>query len=427
MSPGERRRLLLVTYQFPPVGGAGVQRVAKFARYLPEFGWDVTVLTAENPSVPASDPSLDRPLPPGSRAVRARTLEPSYQVKSAMIAKASGPSRPRPLVGGLKGAARSLANALLQPDPQVLWRPGALRAGRRALREAPHHAVLASAPPYSVFGTAGRLAKGAGLPLVLDYRDEWELANKHWENRRPGPLVDRLHRAMEDRLLRRAALVLATSPGSARRLAERVAAAGGRAPSVSLPNGWDAEDFPEAARPPVANDRAKVVYVGTLWALTDVSPVVEGARRAPEGPDLVFVGRRTAEQDRALDRLPRPAQRLGYLPHAEALALAKGADALLVLLSDGEGAERVVPAKLFEAMAAKRPVLAVMPEGDAWGLLDGHPRAWRARPDDPGAVARALQEIAGAPRPVPDCEFDASRYERRAQARELAELLDRAR
>src|SRR5262245_3771627 len=185
-----RRRVLLVSYTFPPVGGAGVQRVTKFAKFLPRCGWDVTVLTAENPSVPLFDESLARDVPPETAICRAQTWEPGYAVKASLAGQV-----PRNGTAGgwrpgwwLKAGLRRLVGLALQPDPQILWKPNATRAGIQTLKVRPHHAILVSGPPFSAFLTARELSRRSGLPLIVDYRDEWDLSNRYWENRRVDPV-----------------------------------------------------------------------------------------------------------------------------------------------------------------------------------------------------------------------------------------------
>ncbi len=117
-----RRRVLLVSYHFPPVGGAGVQRPAKFARYLPDLGWDVSVLQAANPSVPLLDPTLLADLPSDLVITTARTLEPSYAAKQA-----TGISAPSSTAAQRPSLLRRIASTVLQPDPQILWYPDAMR------------------------------------------------------------------------------------------------------------------------------------------------------------------------------------------------------------------------------------------------------------------------------------------------------------
>src|SRR5436190_6008405 len=136
-----RRRVLFVSYLFPPVGGVGVHRVTKFVKYLPQFGWDCSVLTVANPSTPLIDGSLRRDVPVSTVVCRARTLEPGYGLKQAVGA---GGREKKGLIASAKNMAKGLArrtiNTVLQPDPQILWRPLALREGKKLLKETPHDA-----------------------------------------------------------------------------------------------------------------------------------------------------------------------------------------------------------------------------------------------------------------------------------------------
>jgi len=185
VNPNNReRRALVVAYVFPPSGGAGVQRVTKFVRDLPEFGWDCSVLTVANPSVPVSDETLMSEVSESTIVRTARTLEPGYALKNAISAGASGGSSDR---GGwkqsLKKLIRSTGNAVLQPDAQMLWYPHAVREGMRLLDELHHDAIFVTAPPFSSFVIGSELSRRSGLPLVLVYRDEWGISNQYQENR----------------------------------------------------------------------------------------------------------------------------------------------------------------------------------------------------------------------------------------------------
>ena len=157
-----RRRVLLISYPFPPVGGAGVQRGTKFVKYLPRHGWDVSVLTVANPSVPVYDESLQADVPAGTVVRRARSWEPGYALK-ASVSAGRGARTGSGLVRRLAvGSFRRLANALLQPDPQILWFPDAVAEGARLLRAVRHDAVLATGPPFSTFLIGAALARRGG-------------------------------------------------------------------------------------------------------------------------------------------------------------------------------------------------------------------------------------------------------------------------
>src|SRR4029453_3523606 len=234
-----RRRALFIAYTFPPVGGAGVERTTKFVKYLPQFGWDPSVLTVSNPSVPVRDESLCRDVPTSTRIVRARTFEPSYVAKQT-LANDGAPAGVGRLV---KAAARKAVASLLQPDPQVLWNAPAFRAAVRTLRDVRHDVIVASGPPFSSLMLGAALSRYTKVPLVLDYRDEWDVSNTHWENRRPGTPSLALQRVMERYGLRRATMVIATSPQSAARLDVLRRAAGSPASVTHIFNGFDPDDF----------------------------------------------------------------------------------------------------------------------------------------------------------------------------------------
>ena len=434
-----RRRLLLVSYHFPPVGGAGVQRPAKFARYLPEFGWDVSVLQAANPSVPLLDRSLLEALPSDTVMVAARTFEPSYAAKQAAPSADTAGLMPR----GRSAARRALragASLLLQPDAQVLWLPDAVRRGRQLLRRMPHDAILATAPSYTNLLVGALLSRSSGLPLISDFRDEWDLSSTYWENAPRAALALAVQRRMQRFVYRRSTAIIATTAASTAQVASRAAEAGASPRAACIYNGWDADDIaaadhaaPVCARRP---DRFRLVYAGTLWKLTSVAPVADAveqlAQQSPEllqRLELVAVGRKTPAQSAQLRRLEAAGAEVvdvEYSPHPAALATMQTADALLLLLSGVPGAERVAPAKVFEYLALRRPILAVMPEGEIATLVRDSGAGAHFLPDDIVGIASWLRDrlLQAAPPPSAGDGCQIARFERRALTGELAMLLD---
>jgi glycosyltransferase involved in cell wall biosynthesis len=433
-----RRRLLLVSYTFPPVGGAGVQRVAKFVKYLPQFGWDVTVLTTANPSVPVHDESLEAEIPPATIVLRTRTLEPGYKLKSTVAGAGLSPRRTWLAAGkqAALGAVKGIANGLLQPDPQILWMPHALWHGRKELRRQRYDAVMASGPPFSSFLLAAALARFGRLPLLLDYRDEWGISNQYWENRQSGWLSGWVQAGMQRRVLRRASAVIATTRASARHLRELCLNYGSPAEIQCVLNGFDPADF--AARHVPADERPTqggfhLSYVGTLWKLTTCRPLAEALRRvAAEVPlrdrfRLSVIGRSTPAEQGTLEGLKQlglQVEEHGYMDHHQALAHMQSASELCVILADLPGAERVLPAKVFEYMAARRPILAIAPRGELWDVLRHYPAATLIEPSNVAALASHLQaRIEGkappAAAPPPDSQFSRVR-----QAEQLAHVLE---
>lgn len=392
------RRVLLIAYNFPPVGGAGVQRPVKWVKYLRRFGWDVTVLTTENPSVPVRDESLLADIPEDVLVVRARTWEPDYRVKQELVG--TGRVVTPGLVSRVKSAAKGLVKRgiklALQPDPQVLWNSNALRAGARILREQAHDAILVTAPAYSSFLIGESLKRRFGLPLILDYRDEWDLSGKYLENAQRDWFSRTVQDRMQRRLLRQADAVVATTRASTTNLANKLAALKHSVPAVCIYNGFDAEDFEEGARRelprrwdeadkanhssfPSTSDRQpstsfRLVYTGTLWNLTDIEPLVKAIESlSASQPELVrkleltCVGRKTSEQQQILDRVRATTARLesvDYCDHSQVIERLNSADGVCLLLSNVPGAERVVPAKLFEYLAIRKDMLTIAPHGE---------------------------------------------------------------
>lgn len=438
------RRVLFVAYAFPPVGGVSVQRVTKFVKYLPEFGWTSSVLTVANPSVPLLDDTLIQQIPASTLIRRARTLEPGYALKSAVAKSEDG--RSSGLAGKMlskgKDSARRAFNLMMQPDPQILWRPYALREGLKLLRDAPHDAILATGPPFSSMLLGMTLAKRTGIPLVLDYRDEWAFMT-YWENKQIGGVDSFIQGHMQRRVLSAADLVLGTTQATAAELRSLLAAAKGHATVNHIYNGFDPSDYPAEATSDTRADYGfgtslfRMSFAGTLWNATPIGPVVDGiiafARRAPELAgklELVIAGRRTSQQEAALDRLaatPVKLARLPFLAHKEAIRLMCTSDSLLLINADLPNTNRLINAKTFEYMAARRPIFVVAPHGELWRVLDDMPGTLAAQPPDTEAIAANLKTAIGRWQQGMTYDsgaWDISQFERRTQTHKLAVLLD---
>lgn len=453
------KRLLLVAYNFPPVGGAGVQRPVKWAKYLSRFGWDVTVLTTLNPSVPARDESLLADLPADVQIVRARTWEPGYHVKQNLINETSAlrPSLIHTLKGAVRGFAKRCVKLVLQPDPQVLWNYHAIRAGTRVLREQPHDAILVTAPAYSSFYIGAALKRRFQLPLVLDYRDEWDLSGEYLENAQRDWISRTVQSRMQRHLLRCADAVVATTQRSTEALSGKLATLRHRIPSHCIYNGYDAEDFSAAPAPRtfppgsagcdvaagcdvMRSERGtfRLVYTGTLWNLTDIEPLVRGVEHLESSHpelsrrlELVCVGRKTPEQLAVLNRLRNTSARLvciDYCDHSTALQWLRSADGLCLLLSDVPGAERVVPAKLFEYLAVRREMLAICPAGETADIVRRFFPHGQFTPHQIHPIADWLQQRLtrkSTAEGEPDLDANAfAEFSRESQTRQLAEILD---
>jgi glycosyltransferase involved in cell wall biosynthesis len=441
---GTRLRALLVAYSFPPVGGAGVQRVLKLTKYLPRHGIDPRVLTVANPSVPVLDPSLARDFPPGLEVLRARTFEPGYAMKQAAwtSSTADGPAgtAATPLVKRLlKSAVKRLsgvAKELLVPDPQILWQPAAQLEVARALFTGDRtDVVFISGPPFSQFLLAPLARLRTKTAVVLDYRDEWSTYRSTYEMM-GGRLTALAGDPLESALLKLAhAVTTATEEFRANLLSRFRFLDPARV--IAIPNGYDPDDFPPALPEP-PSDRFVLSYAGTVFKLTSARGLLGAIRRLharePELAKLLSVRFMGRIVDTELDSFEGTealgVKRLGYLEHGTVLRELSASHRVLCLLDDVPGVERIYPAKIFELMYLGRACLTLSPPGALTRLVSTHNLGDVLPPRDEERIAAYLEDqirlfktgrIAAAPSAV-----GIERYHRGALAGEYADVMREA-
>ena len=438
-------RALLVTYVFPPVGGAGVARTLKLAKFLPAHGIQPAVLTCGNPSVPVYDESLLADIPPGTEILHARTFEPAYAAKQAVWGGRGGRGHaPGPEAHGIKGrldpngffgslrrgaVARvgALARAALVPDPQILWQPHAqLVLARRLLSARRDDVVFISGPPFSQFLLAPLARTRAAV--VLDYRDEWVTYRTTYEMM--GRTAAAVGPALERMVLRAAhAVTTATEAFRDRLLADFPFLDPSRV--VAIPNGYDPDDFP-VERPEPPSDRFVVTYAGTVFKLTSARGLLGAlARLHRDEPQLArslevhFYGRIVdTELDAFAGSEALGVRQHGYVEKAAATRALSASHLALCLLDEVPGVERIYPAKIFELMAIGRPCLTLAPEGALTRLVRAHRMGPVVAPRDEVAIAAALADALRRFRagswPLESQATGIERYHRSALAGEFA-------
>jgi glycosyltransferase involved in cell wall biosynthesis len=418
-------RVLVISYSFPPVGGAGVQRVLKLVKYLPQSGVVPTVLTSREASVPTLDASLEHEVPESVEILRARTLEPRYAKKDiAWQSSARKGASPFPRA---TAALVSLARRLLVPDPQVLWLPAA--GGLLVKRLASKHAddvVFISGPPFSQFLLAPLARLRTGTALVLDYRDEWTTTSSSYEM----SSSPRAAMALERFALRRAHAVTTATEAFRTSLLERFPFLDERR-VTAIPNGYDPEDFcGELPSPP--SDRFVLAYVGTVFRLTSARGFLAGLRlfhaREPALAahlEVRFAGRIVPTEADAFEGTEAlGVRRLGYLEHRSAICELAKSHAALCILDAVSGVERIYPAKIFEIMRLGRPCLALAPPGSLADLVRQCRAGEVVAPRDAEAIAllleRWLRRFRANPTAFHAAPVGIERFDRRRLARVFA-------
>jgi glycosyltransferase involved in cell wall biosynthesis len=436
----------MLTYEFPPSGGGGVQRIAKFSRYLPEFGWEPLVVCARPIAGRPTDPSLveevrgvavTRTAPLNPTTTIARLLAPFKPLSRALSRSARAASVPA--MDAASAAPSPAAKSRMRPplsarisrrltlDDAQYWAGPAVRAAIKLGRESGTSVVIASGPPFSVIVAGSRVAAKLGVPLVVDLRDTW----------RDNPTSFYPRQSDRERSLRleRESLAAATVVlGASAPIVIEAAEMGARDARL-LTNGFDSNDLDCAV--PSKGAGLHLAFMGKLYrGLVDPWFLLEAiARLRAIAPDayitLDLIGsadEHVSARVRELGLEDRVHLR-GYLPHRQAIQAAACADVGIVLIGDVPGARASITGKLFEYLGMGLPVLVLGPvDGEAAKLVESIAAGWSVAPDDIDAIARTLLTLIDAKatgEPLRAASPDAvSRYERRSLSSDLAAILD---
>ena len=410
-------KVLLVTLYFPPAGGGGVQRPLKLATHLPAYGIETHVLAPDDSKWVHRDDEL---VPPTQAWVhRAHYLGPAGK-------------RPADELHGTEGLERFAAQArlfgrrLLVPDENVSWNLTAIPAATRIVKQEEIDVVITTSPPNSIHLIGASVKRLTGARWVADLRDSI-VAHPH---RRTESLAVRTKEKTGEaiaRLVARSADAIVTAAeaisGEARSLEPRGAV-------TTIPNGCDFDDF--AGLEYRRGDRFTITHAGSFFGKRSPRPFLQAL--AESNLDVVarFVGDfRPADRDWAEglglgDRL----ELHPYASHRRALELQRSSEALLLLIPDADGRGRgVLSGKVFEYLAAERPILAVVPpDGAAADLIREVGNGVVAPPEDVAAIREALAALverwqAGSLNGSPLPEDVRERLDRRSRVREYADLL----
>jgi glycosyltransferase involved in cell wall biosynthesis len=403
-------KILLATMYWPPAGGGGVPRPLKMATYLPELGIETHVLVPTDSKRMHRDESLVAP--PAAIVHRTRNLSPRVHRPKAELAHAHGLDRVR-LQLALTG------RRLLVPDPSAPWLLTAVPAAIRLVRRHGIDAVVTSSPPGSVNLLGAAVKRATGVRWVADLRDSL-ISHPHRRQNVRG------ERRVASLVARYADAIVCVAPAAV----EEMRALSPRGRVELIDHGADFDDFDglEYTR----GERFRITHTGTIFGRRDPRPFLHALTRLDDDVVARFVGD-FRDADRAVISelgLDDRVELIPYQPRHDALALQRDSEALLLLVPGGEGRGRfVVTTKIFEYLAAGRPILAVVPEdGAAAELLRETGAGVVAPPGDVDAIAAALAGLVSGWRDgslngvtlAPDVRAGLSR---RARIERFAELL----
>lgn len=364
----KNRRVLLISYFFPPFQSVGALRISKLTKHLPRFGWRPTVLTVDKDTLPRTMPVEI----PESWIERARNLDVNFvpklwlgrdRIVNEGMWSANGANGGR-LLARLGRLYRNVANL---PDGQIGWLPAALRRGDAIIRKERPEVIYSSALPATSHLIAAILAGRHGLPWIAEFRDPWT-DNPNYD--RSGPLAT-FDRFLEKHTMARATRIVAVTPQLVKILGDKY----GR-PAELIPNGFDPEDRPTGVR---LRPTFTISFTGMAYPSgQSVAPLFEALRHLrragelPPGLVVRLVGRqvdafaaeaKSAEVADLVEVMPQQPRDMALRIQAESTVL------LLPLWTDA-AAGTWYPAKMFEYMGVRRPILAIGPsQNEAAELL----------------------------------------------------------
>lgn len=421
------RNVLFIVYYFPPMGSSGVQRPLKFVKYLREFGWNPVILAPEAGAYHTFDQSLweeflrmDLPI----HRVKAKT--PFHRMKK-------GAGLVHYLPDSLKTKIRSISQLFMLPDNKRGWVDPAVQEGVKVARKQNIDLVFSTAPPYSNHLAGVQLKKKLGVPLVLDFRDDW--LESHLINYL-FPFQKRRMRQYELECLEAADAGVAINSYMLNSLSSR-----DRSGTVfrEIPQGFDPPDFDEQQQGTLQHQPGKfnLLYSGIFYNENQPDAFLEAVRSLMDADELFaeqivlhFQGRLEMRHQKLIDTLGLQdrVHYYGYLPHATAAANLMQADALWMIARFYRNPEQVTTGKLYEYIGTGKPILGLVGAGAARELLNQYGPGYAAEPDRPGDIIDRLKKMWGMwnKGTLPEVQKRLTdRYTRRRLTERLSDLFDK--
>ena len=436
------RRVLIITYYWPPSGGSGVQRWVKFAKYLPSQGWQPVIYTPENPELTSIDKTLAGEIPPEAEIVKTKIIEP-YGIYRKLMGKGSSTDlktltsaggtmdEVNPINGGKKSWKQKLSllirGNLFIPDPRVLWVGPSVRFLKKYLREHPVDAIVTTTPPQSMHLIGLKLSRATGIPWIADFRDPWTkmFYFKHLELSEKS---EQKHHKLEKEVLDGASRIIAVSP-----MVQEDFKAMTSTPVELVTNGFDEEDFKgEFASDGYFNVTHTGLFASDgdpriLWKVLGEKCAADKLFRSTLRVRLVGKTDKEIIASIKAAGLGDNLVDLGYRSHTEAVEEQRNASILILPLRKEPEYRAVLPGKLFEYLASRRPILGIGQTDGAMAKIirdtaSGVVYDWPDEEKIKAWIDFCWEEWCSGE--IPDNSSSIGAYTRRNLTRKLASILD---
>lgn len=358
------KRVLIITYYWPPAGGPGVQRWLKFVKYFREFGVEPIVYVPENPNYPLLDDNFSSEIPADIEIIKQPINEPyrfakffskkkTKQISSGIISKKD--------VSAMEKLMLYVRGNFFIPDARVGWVKPSVDFLSKYITENPVDLIITTGPPHSLHLIGMELKQELGVKWLADFRDPWTTIHYH-KSLRLNKTSERKHKVLEAAVLNSADIITVTSPTTKKEF-EMIT----EKPIEVITNGFDVLEEKSFKM----DTKFSISHIGSL--LSERNPqvlwkvLVEISKENPQFKNdllLKFAGAVSEDVKISIDDfgLNENCSFIGYVSHSEALKLQNESQLLLLVEINSSETRAIIPGKLFEYLAAKRPIIALGPK-----------------------------------------------------------------
>lgn len=419
-----KKKALFINYFFPPYNYSATHRIAKFAKYLPKFNYTPIILRPNSVLLQNTDPTLLEDL--GNNYIDA----PAFSF--AKFFKKSTPQKSAPKKSASPKSAPRTPPHSSRPktlDSQIIWLPFAIIKGLTQIKKHKPAVIFASGYPFSLFIAATILKKLTKTPSVLSFHDPWTL----------NPYINhntRLNQAIEKWVIKNSDSCIFTTQATTNIYQNAFPKFKNKFHTIY--NGFDPEDFKtksSSKNSPLNPKKFNIVYTGTLNAsrspknfLTALEQLFDQHPELKSKIEVHFFG--ASDSAFALTQLPPHTCHFhGFTPHNECLQHLQSADLLLFITGDEPGGENILAGKVFEYLAAQKPILAMTyPKGETAKILKKSPQAKIILQDDTEAAAKTLFTLYKSPQThtitPQDSSSEIEKFSRKNLTEQLAKIFD---
>lgn len=366
MSDKEPKKLLIITYYWPPAGGPGVQRWLKFVKYLPDFGIQPIVYVPENPTYPIVDENLVKEVSEKAVILKQKIFEP-YQL-AAVFSKNKTKKMNSGIIPNQKKQSFLdkvflwIRGNLFIPDARAFWVKPSVSYLEKYILEHNIDTIVTSGPPHSLHLIGLKLKQKLKVNWVADFRDPWTTIGYH-KSLRLSDYASKKHKALERKVLNTADTILVTSKTTKVEF-EAIT----NKPITVITNGYDFEKVEKQT----LDTKFSLAHIGSF--LSERNPkllwesLVELIDEVPDFKkhlEIKLIGAVSQEVLETITQfgLNSYLNNLGYVSHAEAVAHQRKSQVLLLIEINSEETKSIIPGKLFEYMVSNRPIIAIGPKG----------------------------------------------------------------